>query len=497
MPTSRTYDPWRIWLLAFGYFAFYIPYSALTKTLSLGLLPGMIGPVSGFLLLPATTVATTVVLLIFVFLGRGWRFYDRRHVAGRMVPVVRTQTLISGVATAVMIAATTLNYTFVGISILFALLLMRGGVLILAPIVDTFFRRPVDIVSWVALGFSFLALALAFADVGSYQMTLVAGLNVAAYLVGYAIRIPIMTSIAKSKNSASNQRYFHEETLVAAVALTGIPALFALIGRGEISLELRAGFTTFFAGPLVFPALLIGVLYGCLYVFGTGIYLDHRENTYCIPLNRCSSLLSGIFASVGLTLVLGLQRPSGYQLAAAGIILTALAILMVSTIQGNRRAVRELAHRIILFVCAGNTSRSPMAQALCNDEILRRLGIPREQFDAASVRAISAGLTAEKGRPLSAAAQSTLQELGVAPHEHSSQLITAELVEQAESIFCMTEDQCRNVVSLFPAAESKVRRLDPEGDIEDPSGQDLAAFLSMGERLQRLIRVRVSEFVFS
>jgi protein-tyrosine-phosphatase len=273
--------------------------------------------------------------------------------------------------------------------------------------------------------------------------------------------------------------------------------VFALIGRGEILLELRAGFTTFFAGPLVFPALFIGILYGCLYVFGTGIYLDHRENTYCIPLNRCSSLLSGIFASFGLTLVLGLKPPSGYQLAGAGIILTALCILIASTLLGNRRAVRALAQRMILFVCAGNTSRSPMAQALCNDEILRRLGIPREQLNSALVRAVSAGLTAHPGRPLSAAAHSTLQQLGVSPHEHSSQLITPALVEQAERIFCMTEDQCRSIVSLFPAAVTKVRRLDPEGDIDDPSGQDLAAFLSMGTRLQRLMRVRVSEVVFS
>ena len=96
-------------------------------------------------------------------------------------------------ATAVIIATTTLNYTFVGISILFALLLMRGGVLILAPIVDTLLGRRVGTGSWVALGFSFLALGIAFAEVGGYQMTLVAGLNIAAYLMGYAIRIPIMT----------------------------------------------------------------------------------------------------------------------------------------------------------------------------------------------------------------------------------------------------------------------------------------------------------------
>ena len=143
-----------------------------------------------------------------------------------------------------------------------------------------------------------------------------------------------------------------------------MPALVALLGHGEIPRELREGFTTFFAGPLVRHALLIGVLYGCLYLFGTGIYLDRRENTYCIPLNRCSSLLSGLFSSFGLMWLLGLRPPSGNQLVGAGIILSALAILMASTLRGYRPAVRGLAQRLILFVCAGDTSRSPMAQAM-------------------------------------------------------------------------------------------------------------------------------------
>jgi hypothetical protein len=202
--------------------------------------------------------------------------------------------------------------------------------------------RRVDAASWVALALSLLALGIAFAEVGGFQMTLVAGLNVAMYLAGYSIRIPNMTDLAKSQEPAPNRRYFHEETLVTALALTGVPALLALIGHGEILLERRAGFTTFFASPLVIPALLIGVLYGALYFFGTWIYLDRRENTYCIPLNRCSSLLSGVVASFGLTVFLGLKPPSGYQLAGAGIILTALAILMVPTLQGSRQVTRAL-----------------------------------------------------------------------------------------------------------------------------------------------------------
>ena len=58
-----------IWVLAFGYFAFYIPYSALTKALSKGWLPGSVGPVPGLLILPATVIATSGMLLAFLVLS--------------------------------------------------------------------------------------------------------------------------------------------------------------------------------------------------------------------------------------------------------------------------------------------------------------------------------------------------------------------------------------------------------------------------------------------
>jgi protein-tyrosine-phosphatase len=85
----------------------------------------------------------------------------------------------------------------------------------------------------------------------------------------------------------------------------------------------------------------------------------------------------------------------------------------------------------------------------------------------------------------------------VSPHRHSSREVTPELVERAERIFCMTRRQCEILVERFPAAASKVRPLDPQGDIEDPSGQDPATFLALGARLQELVRARVSEMVLT
>ena len=487
-----------IWGLALGYFLFYIPYSALAKALSKGLLPGMEGPISGFELLPTTALATTLTLPLFITVAGWWKYVpNRRHFLGIPFPIPRWQTLISGVATAVIITTTTLNYTFVGISIVFALLMMRGGVLIMSPVIDFFFKRKVSWYSWIALALSLIAVGVAFAEQGGYFLMLIAALNVGAYLVGYMFRLHFMTRIAKSKRQAENMQFFVEETFVAAVTLLTVPALLALIGQGAIMMELRAGFTTFLTSKLVVPALLIGFLYGCLYMFGSRIYLDPRENTFCIPLNRCSSLLSGVVASYALVFLLGQSAPSTQQLLAAGILVTAILFLGFPTWQsqlqtGNNAIVPHLARRAFLFICNDNVCRSPMAQAICRDHLMSLVNISPDALDASNVRVMSAGLTATLGAPMTAGARQALRQCGVTPHDHASQKVSAALIEQADVIYCMTEKQCQALGDRFPAAAAKVHRLDPNGDLSKGRGGDVLAKLA--EQMQQVIGQRLRAF---
>jgi protein-tyrosine-phosphatase len=488
MPATTAPDR-QAWGFALGYFAFYIPYSALTKVLSQGLLSGTGEPVPGFVLLPATAVATTAGMLATITVAGGWGHLRRRRLAGLAVPLPRLSTSLSGLATAAIIATTTLNYTFGGISIILALLLMRGGVLILAPIVDLAFGRRIGRESWAAFGLSLAAILVALSEVDGYRMTAAAALIVGTYLAGYVVRITLMTSVAKSPDPATNRRFYFEESAVAAVALTAAPAAAAVLGWGGVGGQLREGFTTFLATPMVGPALAIGLLYSCLYIFGTAIYLGGRENTFCIPLNRCSSLLSGLVASYGLVALFGLKPPSAYQLVGAAIIAVALVLMMLA----SRSAGLTRAQRIYLFVCAGNTSRSPMAQAICNDEVARLFGLGRS---GPPVVALSAGLTAQPGRPLTELARSTLTRLGVAPHEHASRPVTAELMACADRVFCMTEAQRAALAERFPEAASKVHRLDPDADLPDPSGQDSTAYQSLAERLQALVRLQLERLSF-
>ena len=132
------------------------------------------------------------------------------------------------------------------------------------------------------------------------------------------------------------------------------------------------------------------------------------------------------------------------------IIATALAMLMAETMVRSRFGRLSPAQRVFLFVCGGNTSRSPMAQAICNAEIARRLGLDVAGLAGGPAVALSAGLTATPGRPLTAPSIAALGRLGVAPHDHASQEVTAELVGRAEAIFCMTEDLRRDLVERFP-----------------------------------------------
>jgi protein-tyrosine-phosphatase len=395
--------------------------------------------------------------------------------------------VLSGIGTALIIGCTTLAYTFHGVSILLALLLMRGGVLVIAPLVDVAFRRRVRWFSWTALALSLTAVFIALRDVGSYHLSLTPLAVLGCYLSGYLLRLPCMTHAAKVKDAGHTRRYFVEEAVVALIALTAIPVVLALIGRGAFMLELRRGWSGMLTSPALIPALAIGALYAVLYVFGTLIYLDCRENTFCIPLNRASSLLAGIVAAVVLRSLAGFLPIPASQLAAAVII--GLALVLLSPLHHAFGYAREVApaRKVFLFVCSGNTCRSPLAEAIARAELTERFG------SGAPAEALSAGLTAKSGAPMTDRSREALRVLSIEPHLHAARVVTPAIVDSASFIYCMTSGQCDTLIRTAPAAAAKTRCLDPEGDVADPSEQPLAVYVDTARRIQRLVRYRFDE----
>jgi hypothetical protein len=346
-----------IWALTLGYFLFYIPYSGLSKAVTSGLLSGGT-PIPGPALMPAAGISTAICVLLFIT-AKGWWKYGRKiRVLGLNVIFPRRQTFISGVGFTTIILTTTLAYSFSGVSIVLALVLMRGGILIMSPLIDRVFHRRVRWFSWVGLLLSLAALAVSFSDIHEYRLGVAALLNLTAYLAGHALRIPSMTRIAKTGDASTARAYFVEEQAVAMAALICIPSAAALLGSSEIANQFRIGFVEFFGAFIGLKGLIIGIFYAGLGICLSFIYLDRRENTFCMPLFACSSLFSGIIASYLLTWRLHAPAPSGIQIKAAFLIITALLVMsplhhLPLYIRQLQAAIREKRLVLIRFAQPG------------------------------------------------------------------------------------------------------------------------------------------------
>jgi hypothetical protein len=328
----------RIWWHAFGYFASYVPYSALTKALSKGAFGGMTRPLTGIEILPVSVLASVVGMFTFITLKGWWKHATHSRILGLSLPHPTRWTFLSGLCTSAIIATTTLAYTFKGVSIVFVMLLMRGGLLILAPIVDALGRRKVRWFSWMGFLLSFSALFVAMSSKTDYDITLLCAIDVGVYLLSYFIRLRFMTRLAKSEDGNANIRYFVEEQMVATTALVFVMAIAAATAGGTLGTELTRGFTEAWSSPVLVHLLLVG-----LFSQGTGIYgglilLDRNENTYCVPVNRCSSVLAGVVATYALSLFLRQPPPARGELIGAMLIIAAILFL---TIPPAIRARRE------------------------------------------------------------------------------------------------------------------------------------------------------------
>ena len=162
----------------------------------------------------------------------------------------------------------------------------------------------------------------------------------------------------------------------------------------------------------------------------------------------------------------------------------------------DARTIMAVVRRRLLFVCTGNTCRSPIAEALASS--LAPGVVPAGM----TIEASSAGVAAYDGAPATQEGLDALAEMGSEPgtqsgtrsgQAHRSRALTRAMLEEADEIYALTRSHRDAILSLDPTADSRVHLLDPAGgDVSDPIGGSAEVYRQTAAQIAEMVHTRLS-----